>query len=399
MPACCQDAAYVCGNAMFMKTHYDLIVIGGGVLGTFHAYEALMQGQRVCLIDKNITPQGSSVQNFGQAVPSGFGVKWQRYGRKSLEIYKHIQSKFDITVRNNGSIYLASNEEEMTLLEELAVINRGQDYSSQLLSAEACRNRYPGLRADYCVGGLFFPEEITLEPREAISRIHQYLREQTALDLYNNTLVIGIDSSDSEVWLRSSDGRSFSGERVLICNGYEFQLLFPEIFAQSDIELVKLQMLLLETQPTQRIPGSILTGLTIRRYESFKECPSYAAIKAKEDPEAYARKWGVHILFKQTPEGSIILGDSHEYADVNQPELLGRELREDLNQFMIAEARKIFDLQTWAVRETWFGMYAQCKTRDIFRHYVDDRVLILTGIGGKGMTASAGYAHYEPIFQ
>ena len=158
-------------------------------------------------------------------------------------------------------------------------------------------------------------------------------------------------------------------------------------------------MLLLETQPTQRIPGSILTGLTIRRYESFKECPSYAAIKAKEDPAAYARKWGVHILFKQTPEGSIVLGDSHEYADINQPELLGRELREDLNQFMIAEGRKIFDLQTWAVRETWFGMYAQCKNQDIFRHYVDDRVLILTGIGGKGMTASAGYAHYEPIFQ
>jgi hypothetical protein len=37
-------------------------------------------------------------------------------------------------------------------------------------------------------------------------------------------------------------------------------------------------------------------------------------------------------------------------------------------------------------------VYAQCKTSDIFRHTIDGRIHLLTGIGGKGMTGSAGFA-------
>ena len=131
-----------------MHNSYDLIIIGGGILGISHAYQALEKGLRVAVIDRNKQARGSSVQNFGQVVPSGMNLKWQPYGRKSLEIYKSMQSRFDISVRNNGSVYIASNSEEMTLLEELAVINRQQDYPSQLLTAGECLEGYEGLRAD-----------------------------------------------------------------------------------------------------------------------------------------------------------------------------------------------------------------------------------------------------------
>ena len=33
-----------------MTTKFDLIVVGGGILGTFHAYHALKKGLRVALI-------------------------------------------------------------------------------------------------------------------------------------------------------------------------------------------------------------------------------------------------------------------------------------------------------------------------------------------------------------
>jgi glycine/D-amino acid oxidase-like deaminating enzyme len=51
--------------------HYDLIIVGGGVLGTFHAMHALELGLRVAVLERSKTPRGSSVQNFGQVVPSG----------------------------------------------------------------------------------------------------------------------------------------------------------------------------------------------------------------------------------------------------------------------------------------------------------------------------------------
>lgn len=372
--------------------HYDLIIVGGGVLGTFHAMHALELGLRVAVLERSKTPRGSSVQNFGQVVPSGMDAQWQQYGRKSLEIYKGIQAQFNISARQNGSVYIASNAEEMTLLEELATINRANDYPSELLSAEQTLARYAGLRADYCVGALFFPEEITLEPRIALARIQQYLVEQRGLDLFTQTLAIGIESNSAGCQVHTSDQRRFEADQVLVCSGYEFQTLYPEIYAQSDLQAVKLQMILLEQQPTQVIPGSILTGLSIRRYESFRECPSYAAIKAREDADSLDRKWGIHILFKQTADGSIILGDSHEYADAAVSEELRIELKEEINQYMIESGKRIFDLQNWNVRETWAGVYAQCKTSDIFRHTIDGRIHLLTGIGGKGMTGSAGFA-------
>jgi len=186
----------------------------------------------------------------------------------------------------------------------------------------------------------------------------------------------------------------------LVCSGYEFQALFPDIFEQSALQWVKLQMMQTAPQATQRLPGSILTGLSIRRYESFSECPSYKSIKSKEDQNSLAKKWGVHILFKQAIDGSIIIGDTHEYADAKSKEPFDSRQNLAMNQFMIDEALKIFDLQDARIQETWVGMYAQSKNADIFKHSIEDRIHLLTGIGGKGMTASAGYAadHFIDYF-
>ena len=124
-------------------TPYDLLIIGGGALGTFHAYHALQRGLRVALFEKDKAPNSATVRNFGQIVPSGMNRKWQAYGRKSLEVYLSIQEKWDLDIRQMGSIYLASDEEEQQLLEELYQINRENDYPSELWTQAQCLARYP----------------------------------------------------------------------------------------------------------------------------------------------------------------------------------------------------------------------------------------------------------------
>ena len=105
------------------------------------------------------------------------------------------------------------------------------------------------------------------------------------------------------------------------------------------------------------------------------------------------------MLFKQAVDGSVILGDSHEYADADKIEDLGYDLNMNIDNFMIAEAKKIFDLPTYEIQDRWYGIYSQCKTQDIFLKDIGDRIHIATGIGGKGMTGSAGFAkhHLETI--
>lgn len=378
-----------------MKEKYDLIIVGSGVLGTFHAYHALQKGLSVAVLEKNSKPEGATVRNFGQVVPSGMDQKWQNFGKESLKIYKDIQSQFDISMRQNGTVYLASDEEEMQLIEELHEINISNDYESSLLTKEQCLSKYVGLRADYCKGGLFFPQEVTVEPGTMIHKLHEFMKASLGLDLLMNTTVVSTENQNGGVVATTAGGVEYKASKMIICNGSDFKILYPEIYNNSDLIVSKLQMLQTKPQKNYQLNGSILTGLTIRRYEAFEECKSYQMIKAKEDPNSFEKQYGVHILFKQALDGSVILGDSHEYAPAKEIDTLGFDLNMDIDHFMIEEAKKIIDLPTYEIQNRWFGMYSQCKTKDIFEHTVGENIHIITGIGGKGMTGSAGFAKHN----
>lgn len=370
----------------------DLIIIGGGVLGTFHAYHALRRGLTVRLFEKNQRPRGATVRNFGQVVPSGMNLKWQNYGRRSLEIYKELDQQIGLNFQHQGSTYVASDAEEWTLLQELHDINQANGYLSKLRTKKRCEQQLPSLKQDYCQGALFFPEEISAEPLTMIHRVLAYLEEQYNLHYHPATLIQSAVQANGTCEVEDQYGNLYQAEKVIICSGAEFQHLFPAIFAESDLEISKLQMLQTVPQQQVKISGNILTGLSIRRYESFRDCPSYAAIKSKEPGDSLWKRWGIHILFKQSQDGSVIIGDSHEYADANAVDELDFMIKDFINQYILQEARQIFRLDDWTIQQSWYGIYSQCKTQDVFLCDVAPNIHIVTGIGGKGMTASPGFA-------
>lgn len=378
-----------------MTTKFDLIVVGGGILGTFHAYHALKRNLKVAILEKNSFPQGATVRNFGQIVPSGMDLKWQNFGRESLAIYNELQAQTDLTIRKNGSVYLASNDEELQLINELYEINKKNDYESVLLSKNDCIKKFDGLRSDYCKGGLFFPQELSVDSAEMIIKLHTLLKEKLDLKIFYDTTVIETYEDDHQCTAISSEGTKFNASKIIICSGHEFKTLYPNIFNESDLVVSKLQMLQTKPQGIYSLQGNILTGLSIRRYESFQECPSYSQIKSLEDENSFEKKYGVHILFKQALDGSIILGDSHEYASAKDSDSLGYDLNMEIDEFMINEAKKIIDLPTYEIQRRWFGIYSQCKDKDILEYNPSPNIHIVTAIGGKGMTASGGYSKFN----
>ncbi|MEO5595423.1 MAG: TIGR03364 family FAD-dependent oxidoreductase [Chitinophagaceae bacterium] len=374
------------------SSHYDLIIVGAGALGSFHAYHACKKGLQVLLLEKDLQPQEATVRNFGQVVPSGMSRgKWQQYGIRSLEIYKSLQSRFDISVRQQGSVYIASDETELTLINELKDINQKEGYLSILLKQNACLDKYPGLKKDYCKGGLFFPEEVTVEPGKMIYQVIAFMREQLQLTYQPGTLVSFCDFVNGKCIVEDNFGNAYTSDKVIVCNGRDFRNLYPQLFYESDIEVSKLQMMRTVPQPGYLLKGSILTGLSIRRYESFHECPSYTTLQASVIEERF-KQWGIHILFKQATDGCIIIGDSHEYADAKEQDKLGFEINQEINNIIIDEAKHIFDLPDWRIAACWNGYYGQSKSHDVFKKEVATNIHIVTAIGGKGMTGSAGLA-------
>ena len=62
--------------------------------------------------------------------------------------------------------------------------------------------------------------------------------------------------------------------------------------------------------------------------------------KSKGGEDSSVKKWGVHILFKQATDSSVILGDSHEYADVENKDTLGFDSYMDIDNFILQESKK-----------------------------------------------------------
>lgn len=380
---------------------YDLIVIGAGNVGTFHAYHALAQGKSVLMIDKDSEPIEATVRNFGQVVPSGQALDtWFEYGRESLGIYKKIQAKFDITARQNGSYYFASDDEEMLLLEEARALFKIREYPSTLLSRKSCYERFPNLNSEYYKGGLFFPEEVSVEPRTMVHQVRKMLIQDFGLVFMNNTAVIGCEIKNGICEISTAINQKLFADKVAVCNGHEFKILFPEIFNESGMKICKLNMMQTYPLPELKLNGNILSGLSIRRYDSFKSCNSYQYIQTPEWQKVY-KEWGIHILFKQALNGSVIIGDSHEYADVHENAKLPLGIDMSINDLILKEAKRIMSLPNWKIQNYWAGYYSQTADGGSYEYQIEDKIYISTGIGGKGMTTAAGYSRkrIEDIFE
>lgn len=134
-------------------------------------------------------------------------AEWQRHGRKSLDIYKSIQAQFDISVRQNGSVYIASDAEEMTLLEELAAINRANDYpaAAHLRGSVCSVMRVCGqiIAVAPCFSGGNHPRT----PRGAVPDIAVFSGTKRA-GLFSKTLAIEVE--------QTGDGCPRDGERQTV---------------------------------------------------------------------------------------------------------------------------------------------------------------------------------------
>lgn len=365
-------------------------------MGTFFAYHLLQLGYKVVLCERDTKARQATVRNFGQIVPSGLSKDWRKLGRKSLEFYKSIQQETDLSVRAFGSLYVASNDEEEALLEELYQINLEEGYTSQLLNKESCLTMQPVLNPNYVRAGLYYPEEVTVEPLLMIHALQKHMvKSFSTFTLRLGITVQQVDEGSSNVELRTNTNESIFCNQFILCSGNEFQTLFPHLFEQSELVLAKIQMIQTKPVKNKTIKGSILTGETIKRYEAFSECPSFDQIKKAAPQNSFWKKYGIHILLKQANDGSLILGDSHEYASVKERDQLDFNQNMDINRFVIDETQKIFDLPEIIIQNYWSGSYVQCQTADVYINHLADNIHIYNGIGGKGMTASAGFTYEQ----
>ncbi len=370
-----------------MNTHRaDVAVVGAGIVGLAHAWSAAKRGYSVVLFERSRQAQGASIRNFGMIWPIG-QTSGRNYGLalRSRQLWRELGEVAGVWQNHCGSIHLALHEDELAVLSEFAELAPSLGYQVELLSSAEVRQRSPAANGRHVLGGLFSSTEIGVNPRQALSRIPQWLQQTYGVDVQFGTLVNRIDMP----MVSTADGRCWEVGRAIVCGGAEFQILFPEIFATSGIRTCKLQMMQTVAQSEGWQIGPMLaSGLTLRHYPTFRVCPSLARMKQRVAAEypAYDR-YGIHALVSQTDTGEVILGDSHEYDEEIDP-----FDKQEINELILGYLRQMIQLKDWRIAHRWHGIYAKHPTEIEFTAQVQPNCHIVTATGGTGMTMSFGLA-------
>jgi FAD dependent oxidoreductase TIGR03364 len=363
------------------------IVIGAGIVGLATARALALQGFSVRVFERSEKAVGASIRNFGMIWPVGqaAGKMYDRAVR-SRDVWREIAPGAGFWHEPAGSLHLAYHPDEWQILQELYEQFRREGRPVKLMDAAAVAGASDAVVKDGLLGGLHSGDEVIVDPREAIAILPGWLTERLKVEFFWGKCVSYI--SDQVVYIGNDE--EYEADLIFICNGADFETLYPEQFAQQPVTKCKLQMMRLVAQPADwRIGPALCGGLSLIHYNSFKAAPSLPALRQRYAAEmGDYLQWGIHVMVAQNGRGELTVGDSHEYGLTHDPfdkEIINRKILEYL--------RKFASFRDWSVAETWNGVYAKLTDgeADLF-FSPEPYVYIINGVGGAGMTLSFGLA-------
>ncbi len=362
------------------------IVIGAGIVGLAVSRALSIKGYAVKVFERTHKATGASIRNFGMVWPIG-QPEGKMYDRamRSRNIWQQIGSTGAFWYDPVGSMHLACHDDEWQVLQELY-----EQFSKhrhvELLTPAQVAEKSEAVVMKNCKGGLFSPNELIVDPREAIAALPAYLEETYDVEFNWGKCVSFV--SDNTVYVGNNE--TFEADIIFVCSGADFETLYPEAFAATALTKCKLQMMRFAAQPANwRIGPALCGGLSLIHYKSFTAAPSLAALKRRysEQMPEYL-EWGIHVMVSQNGKGELVVGDSHEYGLTHDP-----FDRDHINKMIVDYLGSFAQFKDCRVAETWNGVYAKRTDgeTDLFIS-PEPGAYIITGVGGAGMTLSFGLA-------
>lgn len=362
-----------------------VVVVGAGVVGTMHAWQAVERGHEVVQIEREAEARGASLRNFGQIWVSGrAGGEELDTALRARELWESIGARVPKTgFRPNGSLTPVRTDRELAVAEAALARDDAGARGYKLLTPTEARALNPALRGTF-EAALHCERDAAVEPRTA-----QLALKEALLASGRYTFLGGREVREvvGEHAVRDDHGDVHSGDAVVLCTGAWLGGLVRALVPDLPVRRVRLQMM--QTDPL----GEPLTT-SVADADSFRYYPAYrsAALDAlnaeqAQTPTAAAHK--MQLLMVQRADGGLTIGDTHAYAhpfDFDVVEEPYEHLKEVVEGFLGRPLPRI--------RRRWAGVYAQCTdtARVVHREQVRAGVWLVTGPGGRGMTCSPAIA-------
>lgn len=266
----------------FAQEKVDVVIVGGGLVGTASAYYMARAGLKVCLLEKGDIAGEQSGRAWGFVRQQCRDPKELPLMIESNRIWQGLEEELgaDLDWRQAGNMGLAEDAAAMAGYEGWVAVARDHDLDTRLLTAQEVADLYPGMKHRWA-GGLFTASDGKADPSKTTWAFAQAARSLGA-DLRCDAAVLAIECGGGKVLGVKTERGSISCPRVLCAAGaWTSQLLAP----------------LGRGFPQQRIRASVgrTTPITM--------------------PLPIAT-WAESLAFRQRPDGSVNLA-AGDVADVD----------------------------------------------------------------------------------
>lgn len=354
--------------------------MGGGVLGTMHAYAARSRGIEVVQLEREAGPRGASVRNFGLVWISGRAAGAElALAQRARELWERIGTRVPaVGFRPRGSVTVARTDAEFALCERASKAADAGERGYELLDADGVRTANPALRSDV-VGGLLCRRDGSVEPRQVLGAIRAHLSADPGYTYLPGRQAVEL----ADAAVRDHTGAWHAADLVVLAAGATLTGIGAEHLSAAPIRRCRLQMM--QTAPL----GEELTT-AVADADSFRYYPAYrdAGHEDLGPQRPIAAEHGMQLLMVQRADGGLTIGDTHAYD-----EPFDFAVEEPPYDHLREVAESLLGRALPPVLRRWAGVY--CETTDgslYHRGAVRPGVIAVTAPGGRGMTCSPAIA-------
>lgn len=268
---------------------YDTVIVGGGLVGAAIACGIAATGARVAVLDGGDRDYRASRGNFGLVWVQGKGADFPAYARLSSVAARqwsdfsaelHDATGIDVGLQQTGGYDFCLTEDEWQAREwemrQVALHTEGE-FEYQMLDTEELRRRIPEVSGDV-LGASYSAADGHVNPLYLLRALHQRMHD-LGVDYGPGQAVQSSRRQKSEFILSTLSG-DYHAERVVFCAGLANQRLCRDLDMHIPVQPLRGQLLI-----TDRVPA-FLPAATLQ--------------------------------VRQTREGTLQIGDSHEDVGLDE---------------------------------------------------------------------------------
>lgn len=266
----------------------EVVIIGGGIVGSSIAYHLTASGCKNVLVIERESAQGK-----GSTGKSMGGVRAQfstpvniQMSLYSIPFYSRFDEQlgYPADYRPQGYLFCATNQEQLTYLQtnykkqvEMGLKN------VRLVSAEEIRSLYPQLRADDIIGGSFCSTDGFVDPYSAMIGFMSWAADHGAT-LWKHTEVAAIRRNNATFEIETTRGPVSTKKLVNAAGAWAAELAR---LVGVDLPVEPLRRMLVPTEPFDQFPHT--APMIIDMSNGFHFRPeSLGFLLAWNDPEETA---------------------------------------------------------------------------------------------------------------